>query len=128
MFLWINYFVAQVAGGDGTVSLVLKSLVELSVHNKKPIPPTGIFPLGTGNDLSRSFGWVKSLIWLLQFHRDNSNLYGYICRVVQFLLHGGQHSNSFFIRRFQMVLNTLIGEHELYLNHNIVNMSYLIDT
>ncbi|XP_065011840.1 diacylglycerol kinase 7-like isoform X1 [Musa acuminata AAA Group] len=51
----------MVAGGDGTVSLVLKSLVELSVHNKKPIPPTGIFPLGTGNDLSRSFGWGGSI-------------------------------------------------------------------
>ncbi|THU49018.1 hypothetical protein C4D60_Mb06t05160 [Musa balbisiana] len=51
----------MVAGGDGTVSLVLKSLVELSVHNKKPIPPTGIIPLGTGNDISRSFGWGGSI-------------------------------------------------------------------
>ncbi|URE13632.1 Diacylglycerol kinase [Musa troglodytarum] len=51
----------MVAGGDGTVRWVLKSLAELNVQNKKPIPPTGIIPLGTGNDLSRSFGWGGSI-------------------------------------------------------------------
>ncbi|OVA03666.1 Diacylglycerol kinase [Macleaya cordata] len=50
----------MVAGGDGTVGWVLGSLTELFRHNREPVPPTGIIPLGTGNDLSRSFGWGGS--------------------------------------------------------------------
>lgn len=50
----------QVAGGDGTVGWVLGCLGELNRQGRLPIPPTGIIPLGTGNDLSRSFGWVIS--------------------------------------------------------------------
>ncbi|PKA65444.1 Diacylglycerol kinase 7 [Apostasia shenzhenica] len=49
-----------VAGGDGTVGWVLGSLGELYVQNREPVPPTAIIPLGTGNDLSRSFGWGGS--------------------------------------------------------------------
>ncbi|KAG1326456.1 diacylglycerol kinase 7 [Cocos nucifera] len=49
-----------VAGGDGTVGWVLGSLAELFVDKRKPVPPTGIIPLGTGNDLSRSFDWGGS--------------------------------------------------------------------
>ncbi|KAJ0985060.1 hypothetical protein J5N97_003416 [Dioscorea zingiberensis] len=55
----------MVAGGDGTVGWVLGSLAELSVQKREPVPPVGIIPLGTGNDLSRSFGWGGSfpLVW-----------------------------------------------------------------
>ncbi|XP_008779557.1 diacylglycerol kinase 7-like [Phoenix dactylifera] len=49
-----------VAGGDGTVGWVLGTLAELFVNRRKPVPPTGIIPLGTGNDLSRSFDWGGS--------------------------------------------------------------------
>lgn len=49
-----------VAGGDGTVGWVLGSLGDLYLQNREPIPPVGIIPLGTGNDLSRSFGWGGS--------------------------------------------------------------------
>ncbi|KAL5699835.1 diacylglycerol kinase (ATP) [Ranunculus cassubicifolius] len=49
-----------VAGGDGTVGWVLGSLQELYWQSREPVPPTGIIPLGTGNDLSRSFGWGGS--------------------------------------------------------------------
>ncbi|KAF3615109.1 Diacylglycerol kinase 3 [Capsicum annuum] len=48
------------AGGDGTVGWVLGCLGELKRQNRDPVPPTGIIPLGTGNDLSRSFGWGGS--------------------------------------------------------------------
>ncbi|KAF6149075.1 hypothetical protein GIB67_018653 [Kingdonia uniflora] len=50
----------MVAGGDGTAGWVLGSLAELFSQDRKPVPPTGIIPLGTGNDLSRSFGWGGS--------------------------------------------------------------------
>ncbi|KAH7671776.1 Diacylglycerol kinase (ATP) protein [Dioscorea alata] len=50
----------MVAGGDGTVGWVLGSLAELHAQNRTPVPPIGIIPLGTGNDLSRSFGWGGS--------------------------------------------------------------------
>lgn len=46
------------AGGDGTVGWVLGCLGDLNKQGRFPIPPTGVIPLGTGNDLSRSFGWV----------------------------------------------------------------------
>ncbi|KAL9151036.1 hypothetical protein ABFS82_11G027200 [Erythranthe guttata] len=49
-----------VAGGDGTVGWVLGCLGELNRQDRLPVPPTGIIPLGTGNDLSRSFGWGGS--------------------------------------------------------------------
>ncbi|KAF5198253.1 Diacylglycerol kinase [Thalictrum thalictroides] len=49
-----------VAGGDGTVGWVLGSLQELNWQGREPVPPIGIIPLGTGNDLSRSFGWGGS--------------------------------------------------------------------
>ncbi|KAL3643192.1 Diacylglycerol kinase 7 [Castilleja foliolosa] len=49
-----------VAGGDGTVGWVLGCLGELNKQGRLPVPPTGVIPLGTGNDLSRSFGWGGS--------------------------------------------------------------------
>ncbi|PUZ50791.1 hypothetical protein GQ55_6G088200 [Panicum hallii var. hallii] len=50
----------MVAGGDGTVGWVLGCLGELYVQNRGPVPPVAVIPLGTGNDLSRSFGWGAS--------------------------------------------------------------------
>ncbi|CAM0943572.1 unnamed protein product [Alopecurus aequalis] len=50
----------MVAGGDGTVGWVLGCLQDLNKSKREPIPPTGIIPLGTGNDLARSFGWGGS--------------------------------------------------------------------
>lgn len=38
---------------------MLGCLGELYVQNREPVPPVAVIPLGTGNDLSRSFGWVK---------------------------------------------------------------------
>ncbi|XP_057416839.1 diacylglycerol kinase 7-like [Lotus japonicus] len=50
----------MVAGGDGTVGWVLGCLTDLRLQGREPVPPVGIIPLGTGNDLSRSFGWGGS--------------------------------------------------------------------
>lgn len=59
MMLWKSWVTLQVAGGDGTVGWVLGSLNELHRQGRGPVPPVGVIPLGTGNDLSRSFGWVS---------------------------------------------------------------------
>ncbi|KAK4257629.1 hypothetical protein QN277_007192 [Acacia crassicarpa] len=50
----------MVAGGDGTVGWVLGCLTDLHKKGREPVPPVGIIPLGTGNDLSRSFSWGGS--------------------------------------------------------------------
>ncbi|KAM7252733.1 hypothetical protein ACFE04_008242 [Oxalis oulophora] len=47
----------MVAGGDGTVGWVLGCLSVLHKEEREPVPSVGIIPLGTGNDLARSFGW-----------------------------------------------------------------------
>ncbi|GAB2219158.1 hypothetical protein Droror1_Dr00006789 [Drosera rotundifolia] len=73
-----------VAGGDGTVGWLLGSLGELNKQGREPIPPVSVIPLGTGNDLSRSFGWGGSfpLAWKSavkrSIHRASN---GPICRL-----------------------------------------------
>lgn len=57
-----TWVLGQVAGGDGSVGWVLGCLGSLHKQGREPVPPVGIIPLGTGNDLSRSFGWVSTLL------------------------------------------------------------------
>ncbi|KAH9291833.1 hypothetical protein KI387_042978, partial [Taxus chinensis] len=74
----------MVAGGDGTVGWVLGTIGELHLENRKPIPPVGVIPLGTGNDLSRSFGWGGSFpfAWKPSIKRSLSRaISGPICRL-----------------------------------------------
>ncbi|XXG58349.1 hypothetical protein AAC387_Pa04g0675 [Persea americana] len=74
----------MVAGGDGTVGWVLGSLSELYKQGREPVPPTGIIPLGTGNDLSRSFGWGGSFpfAWRSAVKRSlHRAITGPICRL-----------------------------------------------
>jgi diacylglycerol kinase (ATP) len=47
------------AGGDGTVAWILKTVRELGLH---PAPHVAVMPLGTGNDLSLSFGWGNAFL------------------------------------------------------------------
>ena len=58
------------AGGDGTVAWVLKTIRELALE---PPPLVAVMPLGTGNDLSLSFGWGNTFlpIWIKVMHFPN---------------------------------------------------------
>ena len=47
------------AGGDGTVSWILNTVRELQLD---PPPAVAVMPLGTGNDLSLSFGWGNTFL------------------------------------------------------------------
>ena len=47
------------AGGDGTVAWILKTVRELQLE---PPPAVAVMPLGTGNDLSLSFGWGNTFL------------------------------------------------------------------
>lgn len=49
-----------VAGGDGTVTWVLGTILELGLD---PQPPVAVMPLGTGNDFSFNFGWGTKFEW-----------------------------------------------------------------
>lgn len=97
---WVTGFVCQVAGGDGTVGWVLGSLGELHKEGREPVPATAIIPLGTGNDLSRSFGWVNLLFAVTcqlfyYCHVLLSTTLGFsilFCRVARFLSIGNQQS------------------------------------
>ncbi|KAH9412869.1 hypothetical protein DERP_009851 [Dermatophagoides pteronyssinus] len=44
-------------GGDGTAGWILSVIDEIAIQ---PPPPISVLPLGTGNDLARSFGWGGS--------------------------------------------------------------------
>ncbi|GIL44550.1 hypothetical protein Vafri_2081 [Volvox africanus] len=46
-----------VCGGDGTIAWVMGVVKKLKLQ---PEPPIAIMPLGTGNDLSRSFRWGEA--------------------------------------------------------------------
>ncbi|CAL8467982.1 g7520 [Coccomyxa elongata] len=47
------------AGGDGTVAWILKTIRDLELD---PQPYVAVMPLGTGNDLSLSFGWGNTFL------------------------------------------------------------------
>ena len=51
------------AGGDGTVAWILGTIRGLKLH---PAPAVAVMPLGTGNDLSLSFGWGNTFlpVWI----------------------------------------------------------------
>ncbi|KAJ9141235.1 hypothetical protein P3X46_031796 [Hevea brasiliensis] len=74
----------MVAGGDGTVGWILGSLASLNRQGREPIPPVGIIPLGTGNDLARSFGWGGSFpfAWKSAVKRSlHRAITGPVCRL-----------------------------------------------
>jgi diacylglycerol kinase (ATP) len=53
-------------GGDGTIAWILKVVASLGLQ---PEPAVAVVPLGTGNDLSRTFGWgaAYSHAWFTGF-------------------------------------------------------------
>jgi diacylglycerol kinase (ATP) len=58
IFQGIKNLKIVVGGGDGTVCSVLNYLTGGVVEEwKTNNPPVAVFPLGTGNDLSRALGW-----------------------------------------------------------------------
>ena len=63
------------AGGDGTVAWLLKTIKELQLQ---PPPLLAVMPLGTGNDLSLSFGWGNTFLqaWIEVSLHLKSPLYG----------------------------------------------------
>ncbi|OVA04238.1 Diacylglycerol kinase [Macleaya cordata] len=95
-----------VAGGDGTVGWVLGSLQELNKQNREPVPSTGIIPLGTGNDLSRSFGWGGSFpfAWKSAIKRSlYKAITGPICRL-------DRHVFSYHIPLWHVLVSMPAGE------------------
>ena len=47
------------AGGDGTVAWILGTIHKLGIQ---PAPQVAVMPLGTGNDLSLTFGWGNAFL------------------------------------------------------------------
>lgn len=46
-----------IAGGDGTASWGMEVIEQCCVHHDLAFPFVVLYPIGTGNDLSRSIGW-----------------------------------------------------------------------
>jgi len=84
-----------VCGGDGTVDWVLDMLDRLDEHtdcfaNEVSLPPVGIWPLGTGNDLARQFGWTTASGSM----GGSGNLFGGLLRQADKNLSGATSSNA----------------------------------
>ncbi|KAI3721535.1 hypothetical protein L2E82_32551 [Cichorium intybus] len=60
LIVFINSKSSGRYGSELIPRVVLGCLGELQKAGRNPVPPTAIVPLGTGNDLSRSFGWGGS--------------------------------------------------------------------
>ncbi|KAI8473588.1 MAG: diacylglycerol kinase accessory domain-containing protein [Monoraphidium minutum] len=65
-----------VCGGDGTVAWVFKTITDLGLQ---PPPPVAIMPLGTGNDLSRSFKWGPAFMY--RWIKGHANVYASLKRI-----------------------------------------------
>lgn len=52
-----------VAGGDGTLSSIFARLTEPDARQGPPLPPVGVLPLGTGNDLARELRLHNFFSW-----------------------------------------------------------------
>jgi diacylglycerol kinase family enzyme len=54
-----NYDAIAGIGGDGTHSAVINGLMRFAAHDtRQPLPPYAFIPLGTGNDIAKSFGII----------------------------------------------------------------------
>lgn len=60
-------FGMQVAGGDGTAGWVLGIIAKMKLFHPPPLAPV---PLGTGNNLHYSFGWVWIIYLFSVYVRD----------------------------------------------------------
>ena len=65
----------QVAGGDGTASWLLGVVSDLKLP--KP-PPIATVPLGTGNNLPFSFGWVGYMLYFFVYQIIKSLLLSHL--------------------------------------------------
>ncbi|WIA32111.1 hypothetical protein OEZ86_002962 [Tetradesmus obliquus] len=63
-------------GGDGTVAWILKVIAQLDLQ---PQAAVAIMPLGTGNDLSRSFKWGAEFDW--RWIKGHASVYSTLKRV-----------------------------------------------
>lgn len=63
MYPNISFYIL-VAGGDGTISMILNTISKLQRR-----PPVAILPLGTGNDLSRTLGWGSGHSGSIDFNK-----------------------------------------------------------
>ena len=134
--------IGQVAGGDSTVGWVLGCLGELNKHNRLPVVPVGVVPLGIENDLSRSFGWVGFLLLNVEFYKKvffclmlnytsvaSLVLWSIYClnvhifdRVVLFLLPGNQPLKNHSPRLILVKFVVWIGKCSLLCHYSIRDM------
>jgi diacylglycerol kinase family enzyme len=52
----VRYDVVAGIGGDGTHSMLLNALMRFKLESGKELPSYAIIPMGTGNDIAKSFG------------------------------------------------------------------------
>lgn len=90
-------------GGDGTHSALINTLMRhKSCHPDRPLPPYAMLPLGTGNNIAKSFGMTRREDFFVTNLRRAVSA---VCYGADYQLDLGRVGNQYFVDAFTLGLD-----------------------